>query len=61
MLQVMVIDGARLKKYVLQNAWTGIVIDKRFWTARGALRSANKRSGSLMKTINGLNKQKGKA
>lgn len=57
MLQVMVLEGVKRKKYVLQNQWTGIVIDRRFWTVRGAMRVANKNIKSLNKTIRGLNNQ----
>jgi hypothetical protein len=60
MLQVMELEGVKHKKYVLQNAWTGIVIDKRFWTVRGARRHANRNVNSLNKTIRGLNKRYGK-
>jgi hypothetical protein len=60
MLQVMELEGVKYKKYVLQNAWTGIVIDQRFWTVRGARRRANKNVNSLNKAIRGLNKRYGK-
>lgn len=42
MLEVCEINGHRFKKYILRNKWTGIVIDRRFWTIRGALRQAHK-------------------
>lgn len=60
MLQVMQLDGVRFKKYVLQNEWTGIVIDRRFWTVRGAQRQANKNIRNLNKTIRQLNRRYGK-
>lgn len=60
MLQVMELEGVKRKKYVLQNAWTGIVIDKRFWTVRGARRHANKNTRRLTRTIRGLDKRYGK-
>jgi hypothetical protein len=61
MLQVMELEGVRYKKYVLQNQWTGIVIDRRFWTVRGATRHIGRTHMNLNKAINRLNKQKGKA
>lgn len=60
MLQVMELEGVRFKKYVLQNKWTGIVIDRRFWTARGAFRKINKTNDKLLKAIARLSKQNGK-
>lgn len=60
MLQVMELEGVRFKKYVLQNKLTGIVIDRRFWTARGAIRKSNRTSDNLLKAINRLSKQNGK-
>lgn len=55
MLQVMQLEGVRFKKYVLQNEWTGIVVDQRFWTVRGARRRANKNVRQLNSLINKLN------
>jgi hypothetical protein len=60
MLEVRELEGLRFKKYVLRNTVTGIVIDQRFWTARGAVRKANKNLRNLNKTINRLNMRYGK-
>jgi hypothetical protein len=60
MLHVMRLEGVRFKKYVLQNHITGIVIDQRFWTIRGARRRANKNIQSLNKTIRRLNNRYGR-
>lgn len=57
-LRVMQLEGVRFKKYVLQNEWTGIIVDRRFWTVRGALRQANKNIKRLTKTINRLDTRK---
>jgi hypothetical protein len=54
-LEVCEIDGHRFKKYVLRNQRTGIEIDRRFWTIRGALRVANRNVRALNKTTNNLN------
>jgi hypothetical protein len=57
MLEVMQIEGARFKKYVLQNSITGIIVqNKRFWTIRGARRRANKNIRALNKTIRNIDK-----
>ena len=56
MLQVMQIDGVRFKKYVLQNQFTGIVVNKRFWTVRGAQRQIRRNHMNLNKAINRINK-----
>lgn len=48
----MVIENVRFKKYVLQNEWTGIVVDKRFWTVRGAQRHIRRTHMNLNKLIN---------
>lgn len=55
MLEVREIVGARYKKYVLQNILTGIIIDRRFWTVRGARRKARQNINNLNKTIRSLN------
>lgn len=55
MLAVREIVGTRYKKYVLQNVLTGIIIDRRFWTVRGAQRTARKNINNLNKTIRSLN------
>ncbi len=55
----MQIEGVRFRKYVLQNQFTGIVIDHRFWTIRGAVRRINKNAKNLNRAINRLNTQKG--
>jgi hypothetical protein len=55
MLEVCEIQPYRFRKYVLRNKWTGIVIDRRFWTIRGALRVANRSTRKLNNTINNLN------
>lgn len=54
----MVIEGARYKKYVLQNQWTGIVLPKRYWTVRGAQRHIRNIHMNLNKTINRINNRK---
>lgn len=60
MLEVVEIEGERFKKYMLRNRATGILIDQRFWTIRGAHRRANKNIDKLNKTILGLSKRYGK-
>lgn len=60
LLEVHEIDGVRFKKYVLVNSFTGIVIDRRFWTISGARRQADKTLRSMNKTMRAINKRQRK-
>lgn len=60
MLEVMQLQGETRKKYVLQNTLTGIVLDRRFWTIRGARRAANKNIRQLNRAFSRANKRYGK-
>lgn len=61
MLEVRELEGVRFKKYVLQNQWTGIIVqNRRFWTVSGARRRANKSVNSLNKSIREINNRQRK-
>jgi hypothetical protein len=60
-LEVMQLDGVRFKKYVLQNRFTGIIVEgRRFWTIRGAQRRAYRNLNRVRLAPISFNTSKGK-